>query len=67
MNRRSIWVVLVLAAMFASGCYQTYDPYTGFNKYWPDFNADYINDLSPAVDPVSPAGSTPANAAPAAP
>lgn len=48
--RRSAWAILAVIAVTAVGCYQTYDPYTGFNRYYPEFNLDYVNDLQPPLD-----------------
>lgn len=52
--RWTILALAVLAGALVSGCYTTYDPYTGYNKYWPDTNVDYFNDMQPPVDPAPP-------------
>ncbi len=54
MSHRFLAAALALLAGFlVTGCYQTYDPYTGYCKYWPDSNYDYVNDLQPPVDPAA--------------
>ncbi|MBI4616000.1 MAG: hypothetical protein HY720_20455 [Planctomycetes bacterium] len=60
-TRAAVWLVLALAVLFFAGCYQTYDRYTGYSKYYPDFNVDYANDMEPPVDaaPASGAPRTP--------
>lgn len=55
-QRFLIAALLLLVGVLSSGCYQTYDPYTGYNKYWPEFNLDYINELQPALDGGLPVG-----------
>ncbi len=44
------WVALAFVVVALGGCHQTYDRWTGFNEYHPDFNFDYVNDLRPPVD-----------------
>ena len=51
-RRCSRWVALAFVAVSLGGCHQTYDRWTGFNEYYPEFNFDYVNHLQAPVDPL---------------
>ena len=50
-SRWTRWLALAVVGISLGGCHQTYDRWTGFNEYYPDFNFDYVNDLQPPIDP----------------